>query len=114
MQMPLELEFKNMPPSAALERLIRNKVAKLERFYDRIIGCRVVVGAPHHHHHQGSQFHVHIRLIVPDSILVTSEDEGYEDAHIAVSNAFDAIRRQLEDYVRLQRGDVKAHPMEQS
>jgi ribosomal subunit interface protein len=112
MQMPLELEFKNMPPSAALERLIRNKVAKLERFYDRIIGCRVVVGALHHR--QGSQLHVHVRLVVPDSILVTSEDDGYEDAHIAVSNAFDAIRRQLEEYVRMQRGDVKAHPMEQS
>jgi hypothetical protein len=28
---------------------------------------------------------------------------------VAIRDAFDASRRQLEDYVRRQRGDVKAH-----
>jgi hypothetical protein len=32
-----------------------------------------------------------------------------EDVYVALRNAFDAAKRQLEDYVRLLRGDVKTH-----
>jgi ribosome-associated translation inhibitor RaiA len=112
MQRPLELEFKDMPPSAAVEKLIRNRMAKLEQFYDRITGCRVIVLDPHQHHHQGKKFQVHIRLTVPGAVLVSSHDSderGHEDAHVAVRDSFDAVQRQLEDYVRKQRGEVKAH-----
>ena len=112
MEMPLDLEFKNMPPSAALEGIIRSKVAKLEQFHEHITGCRVIVESPHRHHHQGRQYHVHIRLIVPGGILVSSHDPGgkaHEDPNVAVRDAFDAMRRQLEDYVRIQRGDTKTH-----
>ena len=53
MQIPLEISFRNMDPSPAVEARIREKAAKLERFHDRIIGCTVVVEAPHKHHHKG-------------------------------------------------------------
>jgi ribosome-associated translation inhibitor RaiA len=112
MQTPLEIEFKDMPTSAALEQLIRDKVAKLEQLHDRITSCRVTVLEPHRHNHQGKQFHVHIRLAVPGNVLVTSHDsgdKGHEDANVAVRDAFTAIRRQLENHVQLQRGDVKEH-----
>jgi cold shock CspA family protein len=32
-----------------------------------------------------------------------------DDLHVAIRSSFDAAERQLEDYVRLRRGDVKTH-----
>ena len=53
MPIPLQISFRNMDPSPAVEARIRKKAEKLERFHDRIIGCTVVVEAPHRHHHKG-------------------------------------------------------------
>lgn len=51
MAYPLQITFRNMAPSAAIEASIREKAAKLEVFYERIMSCRVIVEAPHRHHH---------------------------------------------------------------
>ena len=45
MPIPLQISFRNMDPSPAVEARIRKKAEKLERFHDRIIGCTVVVDA---------------------------------------------------------------------
>ena len=113
MQLPMQIVFRNMEPSAAVEAKVRARVDKLEQYYDRIMSCRVVVEQRHRHAHQGNQFHVRIDLKVPNGELVASRDppeqQAHEDVYVAVRDAFDAIRRQLEDYVRRQRGDIKAH-----
>ena len=70
MEIPLEVNFRNMDPSPAVEARIREKAAKLERFHDRIIGCTVVVEAPHRHHHKGKLYSVHIDISVPGKDLV--------------------------------------------
>jgi cold shock CspA family protein len=36
-------------------------------------------------------------------------NQAHEDVYVAVRDAFDAAKRQLEDYGRRQRGDIKAH-----
>lgn len=113
MQTAMQITFRHMEPSAALEERIRERAADLGRFYDRIVRCRVVVEAPHHHHHQGALYHVSIDLTVPGAEIVVNRESAaehaHEDAHIAVRDAFDAARRRLEDYARRQRGDVKSH-----
>lgn len=113
MQIPLQITFRHMEPSEALENWIREKAEKLERFYDRIISCRVVVEAPHHQHRQGNLYHVRIDVTVPNAELVTSRepdaDHAYEDVYVAVRNGFDAMVRQLEDYARRQQGEMKSH-----
>jgi ribosomal subunit interface protein len=117
MNVPLEIEFKDMEKSDALEAVIRGKVDKLEEFHDRIMRCHVVVEAPHRHQQQGKQFHVNVRLTVPGGELVSSRhapNPAHEDANVAVRDAFDAIRRQLEDHVRIQRGEVKTHSTPQT
>ncbi len=53
MQFPLEISVPQHGPSPAVEARIREKAAKLERFHDRIIGCTVVVEAPHRSQHKG-------------------------------------------------------------
>ena len=112
MQTPLKMNLGTLAGSTALEALIRRKAAWLERFHDRIVSCHVTVEAPHRHHHRGRQYIAHIRLTVPGGEIVVSHDargKGHEDPYVAVRDAFDAARRQLEDFARVRRGDVKAH-----
>ncbi len=116
MRTPLEVSFHQMEPSAALESRIREKAEKLDQCYDRIIGCRVVVEAPHSHQHQGRLFAVRIHIKVPEAELVVNKDQhdkhSHEDAYVALRDAFDAALRMLEEYARRQRGEVKLHVTE--
>jgi ribosomal subunit interface protein len=113
MQLPLQVTFRNMPRSEAVEIKIREKVDKLNKFYDRIMSCRVVVEAPHAHHHQGKLFHVNVDITVPNGELVVSRDKhdnhAHEDLYVAIRDAFNAAQRQLQGYARKQRNDVKTH-----
>ena len=49
MRTTLQINFRGMDVSPALEQLIREKTEKLERFHPNVTGCRVVVDKPHHH-----------------------------------------------------------------
>ena len=113
MQQPVQIVFRNMESSAAIEDRIRERVQALERFYAPLMSCRVAVELHHRHHHQGNLFHVRVDLKVPDSEIVAnrepSEHHAHEDVYVAIRDAFDAVRRQLEDYVRRRRGVVKEH-----
>lgn len=109
MQLPLQITFRNMHPSTAVENAVREKVQKLERFYDRITGCRVVIEAPHRQHIKGNLFCVRVDLAVPEDELVVSREaaHGHEDVYVAVRDAFEAMMRQLKEYARRRRGEVK-------
>ena len=72
MKIPLQITFRNMPPSQAIEKNIREKAAKLESLYGRIMGCRVTVEAPHRRHHKGKAFRVRIDLTVPGGELLVN------------------------------------------
>ncbi len=114
MQIPLDISFRNMDPSPAVEARIREKAAKLERFHGRIISCTVVVEAPHRHHHKGKLYSVHIDVKLPGGKDVVVDhakplDHAHEDVYLAVRDAFNATVRRLEDHTRRQRGDVKTH-----
>jgi len=110
MQIPLQITIRDVDHSEALEVRIRSKVEKLEAFFDHIMSCRVVVEVPHKHHHQGKQFNVRIDIGVPGHEIAVNRDHA-EDVYVAVRDAFDAAKRQLEDYARKIRGDVKTHEM---
>ena len=113
MQLPLQITFRHIEASEAVENSIRDYAGNLGQFYDQIMSCRVVVEENHKHHHQGRLYQVHIDLTVPGKELVVSREPGqhhaHEDIHVAIRDAFDAIRRQLEDHARKQRGHVKSH-----
>lgn len=113
MPFPLQITFRNLPHSDVLETWIRDWAAKLDRVSDRIERGEVVIELPHRRHRHGQQFHVRIHLAVPGEDVVIDRDPGpdeaHEDPYVAVRDSFHAARRQLEDRVRLLRGDVKAH-----
>lgn len=112
MQIPLQVTYRDMERSDALDARIRDKAAKLEEFHPHLSSCRVVVEERHRRHHQGKQFTVSLDMRVPGHELVVNRDHD-EDVYVAVRDAFDAASRKLEDLARLQRGDVKAHDVPQ-
>jgi ribosomal subunit interface protein len=108
MQVPLQINFHDVPQSEALEARVREKAARLEAFYPRIMSCRVAIEAQHRHKHQGKHYAVRVDVRVPGREIVANRDH-HEDVYVALREAFDAARRQLEEYAKVQRGDVKAH-----
>ncbi|HSG66739.1 MAG TPA: HPF/RaiA family ribosome-associated protein [Gammaproteobacteria bacterium] len=113
MSIPLEITMHNMDASPALEAVIREKAAKLEHFADQILGCQVRIDAPHRHHGKGKLYRVSVEIRVPGGHIVASRDpaehHAHEDVYVAVRDAFSAAGRQLQDVVRVRRGDVKRH-----
>jgi ribosomal subunit interface protein len=112
MRLPLQISFRNMHHSEAVERAIMERAEKLERFSDQIMGCRVVVET-RHHRHQGNLYHVRIDLTLPGREIVVGREPALhhacEDVFVAVRDAFDAARRRLEDYARRRNLRVKVH-----
>lgn len=106
-----QVSFRNLEPTENLKRDILGRIEKLEQYYEPIITCRVMVEVPHARDGTGNQYHVRIDTRVPGRELVVSQDPGDVTARDALSatltSAFDAMERQLEDYGRKQRGDVK-------
>ncbi|MGD9000401.1 MAG: HPF/RaiA family ribosome-associated protein [Granulosicoccaceae bacterium] len=113
MKIPLQITFRHMEPSEALEAKIREKAEDLERFVDYIMRCRVTVEAPHQHHRQGKLYNVKIDITLPGEEIIAdrhpAEHLAHEDVYVALRDAFNAARRQLEDYARKRRGKVKTH-----
>ncbi len=116
MQSPLEICWHHVDKSDVLESHIREHVAKLENCYDGIISCRVSVERPHGRHLQGNLYSLHIEVKVPGREIVVKRDpaehHAHEDVYVSLRDAFDAARRQLQDYARKRRGQTKHHDKE--
>ena len=113
MKLPLQITFRQMEPSSALETRIRELATRFDKFSDNIMRCHVIVEPPTHHQHQGNLFAFRIVITVPDAEIAIRHshpaDHSHEDPYVALRDAFRAARRKLEDYERKRRGDVKAH-----
>ena len=109
MKLALQVTFRDMPRSDAVEAEIRRRAEKLDEFCDRIMSCRVTVETPGAHKHQGKLFSVHIDVKVPGEEIASTRRHEHEDVYVAIRDAFDAVRRRLEDYVRRSRGETKRH-----
>ena len=108
MQLPIQVTFHGMKHSAALEQAIRERAAKLEHFHPHLVSCRAVVEEAARHKQQGREFVVRLDITVADGEVAINRDRS-EDPFVAVRDAFDAARRQLEDHARRRRGEVKSH-----
>ena len=108
MKIAPQITMKNVPHSAAVEAKIMEKLHKLDQFSDRIMACRVTVEESQRRQHQGKLFSVHIDITTPGKELVVNKVEN-EDIYVALRDAFNAAKRQLEEHARKRRGDVKTH-----
>jgi predicted nucleic acid-binding protein len=83
MELPLQITWRNLDRSPAVEADIRTRAEKLNEFHDRIVSCRVVVEASHRHHHKGNLFRVRIDVKVPERELVITRDPADDQVLVA-------------------------------
>jgi ribosomal subunit interface protein len=117
MLLPLQCTFRGMVPSDALEAHVRKQAAKLDRFFDRIMHCHVVIEANHRHRH-GSRYRVTIDMTVPRHELAvarnSTDNEFLADAYAAVDAAFQHAGRCLDQLEQRMRGRVKERGRQRS
>jgi len=110
---PVQITFRHMETSPAVETRVRELTDHLGVFSDRIQTCRVVVDSPHRHHHQGKVFAVKVQLVLPGEDVVVDMErpqrDGHEDVYVVLRDAFDAAKRQLQQRMASLRGDEKRH-----
>lgn len=111
MRLPLQITFRQMEPSAALETRIRELASRLEKFSTHIMRCHIIVEPPAHHQRQGFLYDFRIDITLPDDEIVIRRahpaHHAHEDPYVALRDAFRAARRKLEDYEHMRRGAVK-------
>lgn len=112
MESPVQITWDDVPKTPAVEGLIRRKAAELERYFDRIVGCRIAVRAPHRHRrNNGEYYHVTLEISVPGGDVVVGKDPGQLDSHddlgTAIRDAFRTAKRLLQDHKRKLRREVK-------
>jgi ribosome-associated translation inhibitor RaiA len=106
--MPLQLTFRRMAHSEALAAQIGRRAEKLERLFDRVISCHVVVELVGHHHRHGDRYRVSINLGLPGRELLVrhalpDDERTSETASRTADRAFDEAERQLEDWASRRR-----------
>ena len=114
MEYPVQITFRGLEPSEAVRRTVEERAKKLERHYDKIESCRVVIESPHKHQQKGRLYEVKIRLGVPgEDIVVTREPSKHaaheDDLYLTINDAFREAARRLEDHVEKRRRLVKRH-----
>jgi ribosomal subunit interface protein len=111
MEHPVKVTFRGLEPSEAIKKAVEDRAADLERYFNKIQSCNVVVESPHRKQRQGNLYHVRVRLTVPGDEIVVSRDPPEhaqnEDLYLVINEAFKETARKLEDYVRRRRGQVK-------
>jgi ribosomal subunit interface protein len=97
MATPVQLTFRDMPHSDAVEAHVFRRAAKLDQFQTRISHVHVVVEMPHRHKTHGQRFHVRIGVHVPGRELVVSKTSpnGGEDLNALLDESFADAERQL-------------------
>jgi cold shock CspA family protein len=115
MTIPLEVAYEGgLAGSLTIETRIAREAAKLERFAGRINKCEVAVSRGSAAHRHGDLFRVRIRVTVArDGEVVVDRnpdaDHAHEDVQVAIRDAFNALRRRLQDRARRHGGKVKRH-----
>lgn len=104
MILPLQITSRNLELTEAIKAKIREHAENLDKYYSRIMSCRVAVEALPNR----SLYNVRIDMTVPGVEFVVKLDPN-SDLYIAIRDAFHDARRKLEDFARRQRGDVKRH-----
>lgn len=112
---PPEISFRHVDYSEAVEAAVQERIERLERLYDPIMGCIVTIDAPHRQKHKGRIYTVDIDLSLPGAEVVVTRDpqknHAHEDVYVAIRDAFDAAEKQIKKVSAMQRGEVKAHPI---
>lgn len=107
-QTHLRVNVQGLVLSEPMKLRIAEKFARLDRYYRRITGCTVSVTEAKSGKRHGRLFHVRVAVTLPMRTLAVTRQRG-PTLSVAIREAFDAMRRRIQDYARVMRGQIKAH-----
>ncbi|MFC3116758.1 HPF/RaiA family ribosome-associated protein [Cellvibrio fontiphilus] len=93
MKPAVDVVYRDLDSSAALNDIITKKLEKLNRYTDQIVHSRVVLDAPHQHKHKGKQYRASIELDIKGHPVAITQDD--ESIHVAVRDAFSSAERKV-------------------
>ena len=119
---PVEINFHGIEKSDAIEERVREKVAKLEKHFGRIVRCRVVLEAPHRNLQKPKMYRVKVEISLPRKppIVVCHERAGSHasaDLPLVLREAFEAAVRKVDDVggklarTKVERGRRRPGPV---
>jgi len=95
----LEISFRDIEHSDAIEFHIREKASKLTERYDDITGIRAVVGLPHNHSQKGKIAHISLEIGMPGEVIAITNDHHdnpeHENMYVALRDAFEKAQRKI-------------------
>ena len=117
MEQPLKVQYKDVLPAhkEALDPIIRDHAARLDKYFPGIVSCRVLVERMQARHHVGNLYRTTVTLTVPHKQIVVNREHpknhSHEDIFVTVGHAFDDAGRQLEEYARMRGKELKDHDL---
>ena len=119
MQLPVNITYRGVDKSEAIDHLVLEKAARLEKFCDHINRCDVAIEQPNHAHQKGNPFRVRLDVTVPPGHELVADEKGTDNGSYAplekvVHDAFKTMERELRRLVDKQRHEVKTHAEERS
>jgi cold shock CspA family protein/ribosome-associated translation inhibitor RaiA len=113
MQIEPEIALRHVELNEVAEELIREGISDLDKAYDGLTSCHLMVEMPEGRDRAGNLYHVRIDLRMPGHEIVIRRTPAvhhlHEDLTQALGEAFDQAQRELVEFARQQRGDEKAH-----
>jgi hypothetical protein len=110
MEIPVRVVMRGMKLSSSTASMIAGEAQSMSLFFSRVLYCEVHIDGPGRHHRRGS-YEVRMILGIPGRDIIISRQKR-ETLHEAVTDAFRAAGRRLEDHARRVRGDVKRRSTE--
>ncbi len=120
MQSKTRIHWHGLDRSDAVESLIHERVAALNRLEGTLIVAMVTIELPHRHKSHGKQFHVKLQLDYPGHEIVVSHDptsdkthKSHDDLGVALRDVFGAAKRQIRDWTGRRRDLARQPPPSQ-
>jgi ribosome-associated translation inhibitor RaiA len=108
MNFPIQITYRGLDGSPALESYVRRRAAKLALHGAPLLGCHVVLAAPHHHKQHGCPFEVHVLMSAEGEEIAVNHRAGGatavdQDIYGCIDAVFDrAVRRLQEHFARIR------------
>ncbi len=108
MKLPLEISYRGVDKSEAIDALVHAKAEHLDKFCDHISRCDVIIEHPNHSQHSGNPYRVRLDVTIPPGHELVSDErpvkhEMHEPLSKVINDAFKHMERQIKDLVQRQR-----------
>jgi ribosomal subunit interface protein len=108
MQLPVKITYRGLEKTEALDDIIVDYAARLEKFCDHINRCDVAIEQPNHAHQKGNPYRVRIDVTVAKGHELVAEEKqmdngAHEPLTKVIHDAFKTMERQLRHLVEKQR-----------